>query len=407
MVANWVKTALLFLITAGFLGALLRLSFFYQIEGFNYKYFLHAHSHVVLLGWVFNALYAGLIMGFVSFGSSIAKKYHWLFWLFQASVLGMLFAFPVQGYATWSIIFSTLHIILSFFFVYFFLRDTNRNNSTIATNQLSFSFVRWGLLFLVLSSAGPFALGAIMATGQPETIWYDLAIYFFLHFQYNGWISFTLFGLLFWLLETNGVSFNRKYATNFFGLMVAACLPAYALSALWTHPDWFVYFIGGVAALLQTVALFFLSKMLFGIRIPIKKLFAAPVRFIMILAFTAFAVKILLQLLSAFPFMADLAYQVKNFIIGYLHLVFIGFISLVLIGWFIQVRLLRIEHSIAKVGMMLFIVGFVASELYLVIPSLLQVQIPFYYQSIFFQSMLMPIGIGLLLYNSYLPKVQS
>ena len=311
----------------------------------------------------------------------------------------MLFAFPVQGYATWSIIFSTLHIMLSFLFVYFFLRDARANDLNKTLHRLSFGFAKLSLLFLVVSSAGPFALGALVSAGLSETNWYDLAIYFYLHFQYNGWISFALFGLFFWLLENKNIPFNQRYASYFLGLMAAACLPAYALSALWTKPPLLVYFTGGVAAFLQLAALFYLSRMLLEIRTPLKKVLSPPVQGLMLLAYSALPSKILLQCISAFPSMANLAYEVRNYTIGYLHLVFLGFVTLFLIGWFLQVKLIRIAHPLANAGVVMFFVGFVSSELYLVIPPLLKIQIPFYYRSLFFLSLLMPIGIIPLLFT--------
>lgn len=82
----------------------------------NFKYFLHAHSHTAFLGWIFNAFYAVFIVAFVPAQKQTSFSYRLLFWLLQVAVLGMLFSFPVQGYAAVSITFSTLHIFLSYWF---------------------------------------------------------------------------------------------------------------------------------------------------------------------------------------------------------------------------------------------------------------------------------------------------
>src|SRR5215210_4167580 len=94
--------------------------------GFNYKYLLHAHSHVAILGWLYSAFYVGIIQAYLPIEIQQKKKYWWQFWLAQLSVLGMLLSFPVQGYALYSITFSTLHIIISYFFIYHFLSDARR-----------------------------------------------------------------------------------------------------------------------------------------------------------------------------------------------------------------------------------------------------------------------------------------
>ena len=160
LIKKWVWLSFVYLILVGLLGCLLRLIFFYPIEGVNFKYFLHGHSHLAFLGWIFNAFFAALIFTYIP---KKARTYKLLFWLLQVAVLGMLITFPIQGYAAASITFSTLHIFLSYWFAGKFLRDTSAKR--LGSSPFSLAFVRWGLLFMVLSSIGPFALGAIMAKG--------------------------------------------------------------------------------------------------------------------------------------------------------------------------------------------------------------------------------------------------
>lgn len=395
MIQKWVRVSFLYLLLVGLLGCLLRLLFFMPVAGVNFKYFLHAHSHVAFLGWIFNALFAALLYAYLPgrFG-----RYKILFVLLQLAVLGMLFTFPFQGYAAASIVFSTLHIFLSYWFAIKFWIDTSAKN----VGELPFSllFVRWGLVFMVISSLGPFALGVIMAKGLGGTNLYQLAIYFYLHFQYDGWFTFAVLGLFFRLLEHNRIGFNKKGATVFLWLMVLACIPAYTLSALWTQPHTSIYVIAGIAAVLQVIAIAYLFYTIKKQKAEMQQLFHPKVWWLLKFSFAAFVIKIILQLISAFPIIADLAYQVRNFTIGYLHIVFLGFISVFLIAWFIQQQLLQYTKT-TRTGIILFITGFVVSELIIFLqpglPLLGWGMLPYSYQLLFIISLLMPFGVALLL----------
>src|SRR5690606_15371941 len=194
----WLKIAVLNLLVVALLGLFLRWQVVQPTEGINFKNFLHAHSHVALLGWLFSAFFLAFLPTYLPEDLSRKKSYSWLFWLAQASVLGMLISFPIQGYALFSITFSTLHILFSYVFIYRFLKDCKQSEVVKNQHQFSFKFIKAALFFLALSSLGPWAMGPIMASGNSFTQLYYNAIYFYLHFQYNGWFTFAVLGLFFW-----------------------------------------------------------------------------------------------------------------------------------------------------------------------------------------------------------------
>ncbi|ELR72006.1 hypothetical protein C900_02001 [Fulvivirga imtechensis AK7] len=372
---------------------------FSPVEGINFRYFLHTHSHLAFLGWVFNALFAAMIFAYLPHK---AKNYRLLFWLLQLAVLGMMFTFPWQGYAAASIAFSTAHIFLSYWFAGKFLFDTK--SKKLSSSPLSLMFMRWALFFMVLSSIGPFALGAIMAKGLAGTDLYQLAIYFYLHFQYDGWFTFAVFGLFFWLLERHKVAFSIKSGHRFLWLMAIACLPAYTLSTLWTHPPVGIYAVGFVAVAMQIMAVAYLFHMIRNRKRQLKQILLPWTTRLLTFAVGAFLVKITLQTASAFPAIADLAYNIRNFTIGYLHIVFLGFISVFLIGWFHQTGLFIIHSKTMRSGIVLFLSGFVLSELYIFLQPLYFMVgfglIPYSHQVLFAISLLMPAGIGMFLFRA-------
>jgi hypothetical protein len=143
---------------------------------FNYTYLLHAHSHTVMLGWCYLAVYTFIIAKFLPKEAQINPKYNRLFWLTEISVIGMAVTFPIQGYYLFSIIFSTLHILCSYYFVYQIFKD-HKTVSVFESKLLKAS-----LIFMLISTIGVWFLGPIASSGAKDSPVYNTAIQFFLHF---------------------------------------------------------------------------------------------------------------------------------------------------------------------------------------------------------------------------------
>ncbi|GEO05032.1 hypothetical protein AAE02nite_26960 [Adhaeribacter aerolatus] len=369
--------------------------------GFNYKYLLHAHSHIAILGWLFSAFFVALLGAYLPEKNRNNKIYRWQFWLGQLTVVGMLCSFPVQGYGLYSIVFSTLHIFISYWFIYQFLKDSRKESLIKSQHLISFKFIKASLYFLALSTLGPWAMGPIMATGGSGSHLYYNAIYFYLHFQYNGWLSFAALGLLFWLLEKKQVPFSRADASWFFNLFFWACLPGYLLSVLWIKPPAIIYYLAGLAAVMQVIGLLLFLRLLYRHRLAISRLFTGWSSIFFSLAIICFTLKIIMQLATAIPFMADLAYSVRNFIIGYLHLVLIGFVTFFLFAYFIQQGQFSIYRKVSRWGLGIFIAGFFLSETLLFMQGLFfwagWGMLPEYFRLLFWVSTLLPIGLILFL----------
>src|SRR5690606_30397028 len=217
------------------------------IPGFEYAYTLHAHSHVAFLGWVFNGFFALALQVFVPTGDS--HRYRRLFWTLQVAVAGMLVAYPVQGYARESIIFSTLPLVCAGVFAVRLLR---RNVARPVARRYRVA----AFACMLLSGIGPLTLGPLAAMGMRESPWYLLCIYFCLHFQYNGWFILYLIAVLVQRWETAGTSRAVAAAARAWHWLIAGTLLSFALSALWMSPSAWVYaaaVAGGAALLVATV----------------------------------------------------------------------------------------------------------------------------------------------------------
>jgi len=352
---TWAKTSLIFLAIAMLIGVYLRMSFFYAPIAFYYKYLLHTHSHIVLLGWAFNAVAALLYYQYKEYLNP--KKCKILFVLFQISILGMMFSFPLQGYALYSIIFSTMHILVSYFFVAHFMRATKSDMNIAA------KFVRLGFIFYLISTLGPFSLGPIIANGGSHTPLYDLAIYFYLHFFYNGFFTLAILGIFLKSIHAvtspNSTTLNRIY--RYLGYAIA---PSYVLSIYCYFTFGWLYAIGIISGVWQLVGFYYLLLFLKENRESILNLYRSKIKFLFV-GLIAFGFKLTLQLFSALPFSTDIICNAHPLIIAYLHVVFIGFITFSLLGLIFHNKLVSIKNGRLNWGFFILLIGFLFSELFI------------------------------------------
>ena len=115
------------------------------------------------------------------------------------------------------------------------------------------------LLFMVISSIGPFSLAPIIVNGMKDTIWYDLSIYFYLHFQYNGWFILSIVSLIAYSIKVKDQD-NWKRAYNLF--LISTFLN-FSLSTLWTDPGWVINIVSVLSSMMQFHAIFLMSKDIF------------------------------------------------------------------------------------------------------------------------------------------------
>ncbi len=375
------------------MGVLLRLFFVLPLP-LNYKFLLHAHSHTALLGWV----YLGLTTLVYKIFLAEAHKpilYKRIFVFTNICILGMLVTFPVQGYALYSITFSTLFLFATYWFAWFAITHIPAHFK----NRFSWKLIRASLWYLVFSSIGPWAVGGVMATLGSESIWYKTAIYFYLHFQYNGWFILALLGVLFFIFEAKGVQFNMQKLKSFFLLLNFSVLFTMFLSVLWFVPPTVFYIFGLVGAVVQLLAFYELYLLLKAHFTLLKKIFSPRALFLLKIAGGLLTVKIVMQLFSAFPYIASLAYQLKDFVIGYLHLVFLGVVICTLLAFLNYFKLLIISKSF----LWLFLTAFFTTEILIFYHALaLWLGLPLlqdYYIYLVFLSSLFPIAIGTLFFR--------
>lgn len=396
LVKNHTRIALFFFFLTALLGVLLRA---YPLAdfSFNYRYMVHAHSHIALLGWMYIGLTAVIYRLFLRETKQF-KTYRNIFRATLVALVGMLATFPLWGYHPYSIFFSTLFILVSYAFTWFFIRQTPQRYR----KRYSFKCVKAGLYYMVVSSLGPWALGLIMNTLGSTSVWYKIAIYFYLHFQYNGWFLMALCGFLFFILESRKTPVDPGRSRLFYRMLNTGIILSFFLSVLWTEPHHIFYVLGLLGAVIQLWAYTVFFNIIRSSRIfsDGKAGLSKSVVFLLKLSGIFLTVKLLLQCFSAVPEIAKIAYHTPGFIIGYLHWTFLGVISLALFAFFSYFRLWTLSRRAIEI----YLAGFFITEFlifYKGVALWLQWPLPeHYYLLLFSGSILFPVATGILFFQN-------
>ena len=361
---KWLSVAFFNLMLVGALGCILRYKIAYSLPFVDQKFLLHAHSHFAFSGWVTQALMA-LMIKYLSDKTSTNQfpKYRWILWANLLTAYGMLFTFPFEGYDRGSIIFSTASIFAGYAFAIRFWKDLNN----ISKSSIEKLFFKAALFFDVLSSLGPFTLAYLMATKSSFQNLYVAAIYFFLHFQYNGWFLFACMGLLAYRLRLYEVP--EKNLKPAYYLFAYACIPAFFLSALWIPTPRWIYILVALAGLAQLAGWIIILKAAKQYQDRIKSHLNSFTRTLFILCAIAYSMKLLLQAASAIPSLSYLTYGFRPIVIGYLHLVLLGVVSLFIASYSIAYNYFQIT-KIKKAGVVIFVAGIIINEIFLLVQGI-------------------------------------
>ena len=276
-------------------GLLIRYLFANPIYAFPFKNILHSHSHIMLLGFVFNAL---IVLLWTNYTKEIDKVSYKYYIALQICMLAMFVAFILQGYALFSILFSTLHLWISYILL---IRLWKRLQGQKAVVNL----IKVGIVFHFISSIGPYCLGPLMVFEMKESPWYQQAIFFYLHFQYFG--SLFLWFLAVFLHKAS-IQFNKKHVL----LICISLIGLYTHSLDYSFNHFLIQLIGGLSSL----ALFFVL-LSFAKQLKYQKRAYQYIYVILIII-------AICNILGSFSNIAILVETDRYFLIAWLHFLFLG-----------------------------------------------------------------------------------
>ena len=384
---QWIKKfnypwwAIINFIVLTLFGILLRYMQLYGLPILDYQFILHAHSHFAFAGWMFFSI--ALLISNIITGGKYSSGYKYVFAFTLIGAYGMLVSFSFQGYKPVSIVFSTLFVLVTYRFTYFVFKGQALKN---AVNETAFKLLRGALIFLCISSLGPFTLGPLAAFGFKNTPYYQDAIYFYLHFQMNGFMFLAALGLLASALRTTPLSKNSRRWLNLF---IYSTIPVYFIFTLWDKPQGWVWILAGLGTGANLLSWMMLC---FNFRKDLRQF-----SFLAKAALVAATLKIIFQALICLPAIGEWAFMNRNLIIGYIHLLTLGIIMPLIIDQFIKRGFLNTGKILLVVNWSYIISVVIYLSLLFIQPllSVFSIYIP-QYQFLLFVLCLLFLPIGLM-----------
>ncbi|MFV8347022.1 hypothetical protein [Flavobacterium sp. ZB4P13] len=399
----WLKLSLLNLCIVATLGVLMRYKIGFEFPYLDQKHLQHSHSHFAFSGWISHTLMTLMVYYLQNKTADFqVDKYRKIIIANLIVSYVMLVSFIIEGYGLFSITASTASILISYVFGYYYIKDLRK----IDCDLLSINWFKAAIVFNIISSFGTFYLAYMMASKNIVQDYYLSSIYYFLHFQYNGWFFFACMGLLFGFLNLKKTE-NSFYETAF-KLFAFSCIPAYFLSTLWLDLPVWLYVVTVIAAIVQVFAWFKLLFILIQARKEFLKNFSPLLRYILLFVSLALSIKLVLQLGSTIPVLSDLAFGFRPIVIAYLHLVLLAVITLFLLFYIYARHLIFISKRI-KIGLLLFTFGVLLNEIVLAVQGVASFSytiIPYVNELLFAVALILLFGIGFTAYYS-IKKVKN
>ncbi len=395
MLKKWILICFGNFLIAALMGLLLRLQFVAPVGNVNYQFLLHGHSHIAMLGWVYLALFALIYHFFIPKNNENEKKFNRLFWITEGAVIGMMIAFPLQGYALFSIVFSTIHIFSSYYFVRLVWKNLETN--LVPERYL----IKTALFFMILSTCGIWCLGPAVGLLGKTSAFYQIAIQFFLHFQFNGWFIIAVLALLFHQMQ---LKVENRVFFSFYKWLIVGTVLTFALPVSWFISSPILTWINGVGVVVQLVAF---AKLILMLRPQFGEFYAKLKeieKIVYSFALLSLGLKVLVQLVVIFPDMALVSHQVRNFVIGFIHMIMLGVITGFLLGFLLNAKVINRKNRFSEYGIKIFLMGFILTEF------LLFAQggnlffnwnlIPMYHQNLFLSSIWLVVGIVMIIFSN-------
>jgi hypothetical protein len=135
----------------------------------------------------------------------------------------------------------------------------------------------------------------------------------------------------------------------------------FALSVTWSTPVRAIFTVNSIGVIIQMAAMVMFAVLVRNKARELKLVFTGLSRSVMLIAVIALILKILVQTAVAVPAIAEISYTIRNFVVGFIHLLMLGCLSLFLL---VMISIIT-GRRMSKYGVGLFVAGVVVSELLL------------------------------------------
>ena len=364
----WLRFSIFNFVLVALLGVIMRYKILYSLPFLDQKNLQDAHSHFAFYGWITQVIYVLIAIYLQKKNSNInLTKYKYLIVTNLVASFSMLGSFIYGGYFWASIAASTVALLTSFVFAFFFAKDsvTFRDPSKI--------WFLGALFFAVISSLGVFNLAYMKNFGRLSQDLYLASEYYYLHFQYNGFFIFSCIGLLLYSLKEAASSMPDSKNRILFWLMFIGCLIGFGLSVLWLKLPVSIFAVIVVGTVAQTVGAVMLYNFVRKSWTNLVLKWSPMQRFALIYAGFAFGAKTALQLGSNIPALSQFAFGFRNVVIAYLHLVLLMCIASFLLSQTLATNYFTVGKKVL-LGFKITLLGIFLNEAILGIMGIFSIQ---------------------------------
>ena len=371
----WITFALFNLCIVASLGVLLRTKMIFPLEAIEFSNILEAHYHFAMNGWITFTLMVLMVYELLPGYLNQKPVYQWMRLGMLFTSYGLATGFIIDGYNPVTMSFITLYIVLVFVFAWIFIRDVIRAKLSKPISILCIC----ALASLVLSCMGPETfLGYMVAGHSMNVLFFRDTAYTYLHFQYNGFFPLVIFALFFNYLNSLDISLKARQGIHRVAIILPVTIvPTLFLSYLWHYPNIYVRIVAATGCVCLFVFLVLFYKLLYSVWAQLK-LMNRYAKFLGVLSIISLTVKILLQVGTVIPYVGVIVFGNRPIIIGYIHLVMLGFVTLFLLSHFLRNDLLNSNGTFTKTAILVFASGVVINEFLLMLQGLSQVFMKFY-----------------------------
>ncbi|MGE5520108.1 MAG: hypothetical protein ACM3VS_09310 [Candidatus Dadabacteria bacterium] len=359
----WINLSLANLCIVALYGFTMRTKILFPLEFINFRQLESGHSHFAFGGWVGLTLITLLIYNILPAEYSTRKKYQYILWGIEISSLGMAVFLPLFGYTVLSIIFSSSYILITYAFAYIYIKDLLKFQIARTVRLL----VIVSISCLLLSAIGPLGLLYIIVSQHFNSLLYRDSIYTFLHLQYNGFFTTAVVGIFLDFVIKKGIELPStfKKVAVFLALSI---IPSLFLSILW-HNFLFFYILAAIGCvfIILTLIFFFRSVFILPFRLIYRDRLA---KLLGILAFFSFTLKLFLNVGTIIPSLGNAIYGDRPVIIGFLHLVFLAFVTFYILSMLIEDGFFQKDGKEIRYPFYVFGAGVFSNEFFLMLQGL-------------------------------------
>ncbi len=320
--------ALIWLMVTLVSGIWLRLEWQYSIQQFlSVSDLIHAHSHAAMLGWIYIA-FAGFTLKYCIRTSTAVKNAIPMAVLLHVSNVGMFVSFSLSGYAFWSILWSSVHLVATLWLAYLLVFYMKKSE-----NKLFETFLLTAWLWLIIAGFSPIAL-AISGGMSSKLAQFWLGSYLYL--STNGWILFMTLAVL-----VQNLPLERICKLDWLGYwLMTICLPFSMISMFYTFElEYQLYYLGWI----MNIA-FSAGTIIVCVRL-LSTLHSNPT--IKTIFFTGLCLLVAKSLLQVITFHPNFLYLTNYHLlkVAFLHLFLFGSVTLLIISGIYDYALLSKSYQ--------------------------------------------------------------